>query len=282
MLLIKGSYQVKGAQPDGDTVHFTADDPAEWKLVGGRHAVQANPLGRAKLRLDAIDTLETHYHQVHQPLEFAHKAADELLRWLGFTDVQRTPNETVTAATPESVPGFILTRGADSHGRCVALVGRGEPPGASGTEIGVDVPLLRTTANHHLLGLGLAYPTFYRGLFSDLRDELTTVAHQAQAAPAQGLWPEDVTTVGAKITGLSSLTEEAVILPKLFRRLVDYFASGSPSVGCFPAFLAGVQDHFSVLSTGKRHVGLNHVVEIVNGDTVRMSHPVEDLLFDEE
>ncbi|MFF2125495.1 nuclease [Streptomyces olivochromogenes] len=284
MLLINGSFQVKGTQPDGDTVHFTPDDPNEWGLLGNRgHSVKHDALGRATLRLDAIDALETHYgpNRVHQPLRFAHAARDELLAWLGFTNVQQGPNETVTAATPATVPGFILTTGADVHGRCVALVGRGASRDSGGVDIDVDVAILRTTANHHLLTTGLVYPTFYRSLFPSLRTELTAAAQQAQTAPGQGLWPSDGTTTGAKVTGLSSLTDDAVILPKLFRRLVDYLQLSDPSLACFPAYLAGVQDHFTILSTGRRCAGLHNVVEITNGQTVRMTRPPEDLVFDE-
>jgi hypothetical protein len=43
----------------------------------------------------------------------AHAAAEELLAWLGFTDVIRTPAETVTQSTPDSAAGYILTRSAD-------------------------------------------------------------------------------------------------------------------------------------------------------------------------
>ncbi|PKW05020.1 hypothetical protein SAMN05428944_0085 [Streptomyces sp. 1222.5] len=283
MLLIKGFYEVKGTQPDGDTVHFTADDPTEWSLVGGGagRAVEHNAVGRATLRLDAIDALETHYgpSRVHQPLQFAHAARDELLSRLGFTDVQRGSGETVTASTPETVPGFILTRGADVHGRCVALAGNGPAPGTSGLEIDVDVAVLRTTVNHHLLAEGLAYPTFYRSLFTSLRTEMAAAATQAREA-GRGLWPSDVTTTGAKITGLASLTDDAVILPKLFRRLVDYLRLTMP-LACLPAFLAGVQDRFSILSTGERRTGLHHIVEVTNDHTVRMTHPPEDLLFDD-
>ncbi|MFD8519247.1 thermonuclease family protein [Streptomyces capillispiralis] len=283
MLLIKGFYDIKGSQPDGDTVHFTADDPSEWGLVGGGlgRAVEHSAVGRAKLRLDAIDALETHYgaHRVHQPLRFAHAARDELLRRLGFTDVQHRPDETVTDTTPDTVPGFVLTRGADVHGRCIALAGHGEPPGTSGREIDVDVPVLRTTVNHHLLTTGLAYPTFYRSLFTSLRAEMATAAREARDA-GRGLWPSDVTTTGAKITGLASLTDDVVILSKLFRRLVDYLNLGMP-LTCFPAFLAGVGDRFSILSTGERCVGLHRVMEAVDGQTVRMTHDPEDLLFED-
>jgi endonuclease YncB( thermonuclease family) len=283
MLLIKGFYDIKGSQPDGDTVHFTADDPGEWSLVGGGggRAVEHSAVGRAKLRLDAVDTLETHYGRSrdHQPLQFAHAARDELLKSLGFTDVQRQPNETVTATTPETVPGFVLTRGADVHGRCIALAGAGAPPGTSGLEIDVDVAVLRTTVNHHLLVEGLAYPTFYRSLFTSLRTEMAAVAAQAREAH-RGLWASDVTTTGAKIMGLSSLTDDVVILPKLFRRTVDYLRLDMP-LSCYPAFLAGVQDRYSVLSTGERRAGLHHIVEVTNGHTVRMTHQPEDLVFED-
>ena len=284
MLLITGSYEIKGTQPDGDTVHFTPDDPSQWDLVGGPggRRVQHSATGRATLRLDAIDALETHYgpNPVHQPLKFAHAARDELLTRLGFTDVQHRPDETVTAAIPETTPGFILTRGADVHGRCIALAGSGPIPGPSGLEIDVDESALRATVNHHMVAVGLAYPTFYRSLFTSLRAELTTVAQQARAS-GKGLWPSDVTTTGAKITGLSSLTDDLVLLPKLFRRLVDYLRLDNGSLACFPAFLAGVQDRYSILSTGERCAGLHRIVEVTDGQTVKMTHPVEDLVFDE-
>ncbi|MET8289437.1 nuclease [Streptomyces sp. NPDC005132] len=284
MLLIKGFYDIKGSQPDGDTVHFTADDPAEWSLVGGGlgRAVEHSVTGRAKLRLDAIDALETHYgaNRVHQPLQFAHAARDELLGWLGFTDVQRGPDEGVTATTPDTVPGFVLTRGTDVHGRCIALAGRGTPPGTSGLEIDVDSTVLRTTVNHRLLTEGLVYPMFYRSLFTSLRAEMATVAKEARDA-GRGLWPSDVTTTGAKITGLASLTDDVVLLPKLFRRLVDYLQLGTMPLPCFPAFLAGVGDRFSILSTGDRCLSLHRVVETANGQTVGMTHPPEDLLFED-
>ncbi|MGP3969863.1 thermonuclease family protein [Streptomyces sp. 6N223] len=279
MLLIQGSFHLKDTQPDGDTVHFAADNPDDWKLVAGKTPLDLTATGRAKLRLEGIDALETHYHGKHQPMQHARAAAAELLKWLGFTNVQRKPNETVTASTPESTPGYILSKGTDIHGRIVALVGRGSPPAASGSDISVGVPILRQTANHHLASAGLAYPTFYRSLFKDLREELAAVAQQAQAA-GKGLWPQDVTMSGVKITGMSSITEEAVILPKLFRRLVDYLRLGMP-VTWFPAYLAGKADLFTVLSTNERFVGLNNVVQVSNGNTLRMTHPANDLLFDD-
>ncbi|MET9734639.1 nuclease [Streptomyces sp. NPDC006458] len=283
MLLIKGFYDVKGTQPDGDTVAFTAENPEHWDLVGGGRgrAVEHSVTGRAKLRLDAVDAPETHYgpNRVHQPLKFAHAARDEMLSWLGFTDVQRAGNETVTATTPETVPGFVLTRNADVHGRCIALAGRGTHDVESGREIDVDVAQLASTVNHHLIADGLAYPMFYRSLFTSLRVELAARTEAARDT-GQGLWPSDFTLTGAKITGLSTLTDEALLFPKLFRRMVDYLALGMP-LGCLPAYLAGGGDRYSILSTGERCVGLHRVVEVTDGETVRMTRPPEDLLFED-
>ncbi|MET8013318.1 nuclease [Streptomyces sp. NPDC005271] len=284
MLVIKGSFHVKGgAKPDGDTVPFTPDHPTDWKLVPGFRKVVPKADGHVNVRMEGIDTLETHYSgqgpEVHQPLAFGHAAADELLNWLGFTNVHRNPDETVTA-TPDSVPGFILTSGADVHNRCVALVGRGAPPAPSGFEIRVGPELLRKTANHHLLALGLAYPTYYTSLPSTLRDELTVAVHQAKAAPAKGLWPSDATMTGVKVTGMYSITHEVVMLPKLFRRLKDYLDLGNPALACFPSFLAGAADEFRILPDNKLVTGLHHVVEITDSNTVRMTHPIDDFVFE--
>ena len=114
MFLIAGRFRVMGAQPDGDSIRFTPNDPAQWDLITGPNKVKRNASGAAQLRMDAIDTLETHYGspRTHQPRELAHAAAAELLDWLGFTNVVRGQDETVTSSTPDTVEGFILTRSA--------------------------------------------------------------------------------------------------------------------------------------------------------------------------
>lgn len=293
MLLIEGDYRVLNGEPDGDTVHFDPHDAAFWYDVPGSHRIDKNHRnshGGAGLRLDSIDALETHYlgtgpHEVHQPLDLAHAARDELLSWLGFTAVQLS-GEKVTGTTPASVPGFVLAGTVDVHSRCVALAAQ-RAAGfytRSGDWVTVDVPLLRTTVNHHLLALGLVFPTFYSSLSPDLRTEMTAVAAQADAA-GLGVWAGDRTTKGATITGLSSITDDLVILPKLFRRLADYLRfTGGPSLACFPAYLFGGGDRFRILSQGpaaKTLTGLHHVIDVTDG-TVRMTRPVTDLVFAEE
>ncbi|MFJ9033084.1 nuclease [Streptomyces sp. NPDC102274] len=285
MLLIEGTYKVLGASPDGDSVRFYPNDPDEWDLLRGRR-VRRNRAGGAQLRLDGVDTLETHYHpphgpELHQPPPFAGKAADELLTWLGFRDITRDERGIVTDAAPADVPGYILTRAADKYGRCVALAGRGEAPGTSGSRIAVDVASLKRTANYHQLTEGLAYPTFYRKLYVDLREEMTKAAQAARTAD-KGLWPKDETESGAKLNGLTSLTNSSVMLPKLFRRLADYLVlnDGDPSLAGFPGYLEQRDDRLLILSNGQS-TGFDTVVDVTNGSTVRLNRPPEDLVFEE-
>src|SRR5262249_51793319 len=197
----------------------------DWTKVPGVNKVRTNATGAAQLRADAIDALETHYtpqggHTLHQPIELAHAAAAELLDWLGFTGVVRS-GEKVTAVDNDGQPGFILPRGADKYGRCVALIGRGDPPVSSGHTLHVGVDMLRRTANHQLIATALAYPTYYTNLYVDLRAELTDQVAAARQA-GTGVYAGDLTQTGVTVESLATLTDQAVILPKLFRPPTDY------------------------------------------------------------
>ena len=107
---------------------------------------------------------------------------------------------------------------------------------ADGSAFFIDVDALRTNANHHMITQGLVYPTYYRGPFPDLRNELTAVAKQAHDS-GLGVWAGDETTTGADVTGLAALQDDVAILPKLVRRLGDYLHLGDHSMAGFPAFL---------------------------------------------
>jgi endonuclease YncB( thermonuclease family) len=287
MLLLTGVYRILGAAPDGDSVRFHPHDPDQWRLVDGPHRVRRNATGGAQLRLDGIDAPETHYasggRQTRQQPALAHASADALTGWIGFTDVQRNGAETVIAATPDQIPGWLCTRGADINGRCVALAGRGDPPGghASGQRVFVGEEMLRETVNFHQLAAGQAYPTYYRKLFADLRAAMTAAVAKARAEQGP-LWSADRTNLGAVLpSGLADLEGDALVLPKLFRRLADYLAlgDGDPSLAGFGDYLAQRADTLTVLPTGQ-WTGLHSVVEVV-GQTVRLLHPPEQLVFDE-
>lgn len=292
MLLIAGSYKITQTAPDGDSVRFYPTDVERFKqleaLDRGGARVRVNRSGGAQLRLEAIDALETHYQPQegnlrtqHQPLPFAHAAADALLKHLGFTEVKRNASETVTAATPEQVPGFILSRFSDKNGRPVSFVFKGDAPKPDGSSLFLDSDLLKQSANYFLLSEGLVYPTFYSKLFVDLRQELTRAAQQARA-DRKNLWNVDRTTAGFELDSLKTITDEAAILPKLFRRLVDYLSinDGSVDLAGFPQNLAARGDRLLLLPEG-RFTGLDNLLE-VTGQTLKLTRPIEELVFQEK
>ena len=176
-------------------------------------------------------------------------------------------------ATSTHAPPTSTDAASPSSGAAILLID-------DGSSVFVDVDVLRTTANHHLMTQGLVYPTYYRALFPDLRNELTAVANRARDS-GFGVWPGDKTTAGFDVTGLDVLEDDVVIVPKLFRRLADYLHLGDDSMAGFPAFLDQAADKFFILSTGHSTTGLDAVVE-VTGNTVKMTYPIEDLVFDEK
>ena len=283
MILIQGNFRVLKAAPDGDSIRFYPKNPEMWKKLSTR--VRTNQTGGAQLRLDSIDALETHFQpkggsvgSSHQPLKYAHSAADELLKFLGFQKITRGDREVVTASEPEEVPGFILTRFADQYGRAVAFVFKGNPEGSDGSETNLNKTLLKKSANFHLLSKGQAYPTFYSKLYPDIRKELI-VATQKARNENNGLWQLDQTNTGFVLEDLETITEKAVILPKLFRRLLGYLAinDGSVALDGFPAYLESLNDKLIILPDG--HVtGFDYVVK-VEGQNIKLTTLPEDLVF---
>jgi endonuclease YncB( thermonuclease family) len=280
--LINGHYRILHSQPDGDSVHFFPDDTEAFAKL--RMNAHLSPAGGVQLRLDAIDALETHYtprahggFTQHQPLPLAHAPADRLLALLGFSDVKRD-RETITSATPDQTPGHILTRFADKYGRPVAFAYAGTAGETDLTQVHVTAAMLRKSVNYRLLAEGLVYPTFYSKLYPDLRLELTA-ASQAARKTGNGVWASDATTSGATITSVADLDDHVVILPKLFRRLVDYLALGDGEVSLdrFTSFLATRNDRLFVIS--EAHATGMDTITSVAGQKLRLTHPPEDLIF---
>jgi endonuclease YncB( thermonuclease family) len=285
LTLIQGEFRIVGASPDGDSVRFYPTDPTVWDRAGIR--VRPNARGGVQLRLDAIDALETHYtprsspHPWRQNPELGDGAADALLDQLGFTGVVRDTGGIVTAASPDARPGAILTRFADQYGRAVAFVfpdGR-QPDGQDGGQVFLDPAGLTESVNHRLLQDGWVYPTFYSQLFPDLRDELTAATLIARTA-GSGVWAADSTTSGFTLQSRDQLTEQLVILPKLFRRLAEYLTlddTGGVDLSGFLAFLDAKADKLFTIPTGHA-THLDTLIE-VTGQHLRMTLPPEQIVF---
>ena len=93
--------------------------------------------------------------------------------------------------------------------------------------------------------------------------------------------PSDATTSGATITTLDDLTDRLVIMPKLFRRLAEYFALsvGSVSLDGFAAFMASRDDRLYVISDAHA-TGFDNVITVA-GQTVNLDKEITDLIFTE-
>src|SRR5262252_386729 len=85
--VIEGTFHVVGYSPDGDSIRFAPNNPSLLSLLDGPRA-DVNARGHVQLRFEAIDTLETHFLNEHQPLTLAIKALDFTLLQLGIKNVE--------------------------------------------------------------------------------------------------------------------------------------------------------------------------------------------------
>jgi endonuclease YncB( thermonuclease family) len=285
MTLVKGFFRVIGASPDGDSVRFYPEDPAVWASVG--IAVRANAAGGVQLRLDAIDALETHYTPPHarsawhQPVGLGQGAASALLDLLGFRDVVRDDLGRVTSAVPSQTAGYILTRFADEYGRAVAMAFPGGRPGRArdASSMFLSVEEMRRSVSYRLLEDGWAYPTFYSKLYFDLRADLAAAAGAAREA-RRGVWAQDSTLDGFRLRSRAQLTDELVILPKLFRRLAEYLMldeTGKVSLAGFPAFLGAHDDRLFTVPAGQATSFDTLVAR--TGQSLHLTLPPDQIVF---
>ena len=255
-------------------MRFAADSNANWDKLAGR--VDVNARGHAQLRLEAIDTLETHFGSHHQPMTLAVKALDFLLHELGITGAQFDPLMLNVTRAEDGTPGYIVAREAEAHGRPVAFAFAGAPPEADGSSIFLAPARMKQSLNYKSVLEGLAYPTYYRGLFPDLRAELTTASLTARAA-RRNIWDKDTTTEGFDVQSLQSITDVHVILPKLFRRLVEFLKGGGGVEG-FKLFMEKKAEPITILSTA-HFTHFDTVIE-VQAATVRMTERPENIVFE--
>lgn len=242
--LIKGEVRLfyesnrhVGSRPDGDSAWFLPDNPAHMDDIGGRTA-DTNAGGFAQLRFEGIDALELHYKGANHQLEGPTVAArDFMLASLGFdlAQMEYAPSDDIATSvrdtSPVAVRAHIMTRAIDPFGRPVAFLFSGNAPEQSGSEVFLDVQRLDHSVNARLMRQGHVYPGFYTarevagelvgGLPRDLRNRLTLHAITAYNA-GRGVWADDWTTWGARITRESDLTGLA-IWPKLYRRLLAWY-----------------------------------------------------------
>jgi hypothetical protein len=272
--LIKGTFHVQGYSPDGNSIRFKAKDHSLWKKLSGP-AVELNARGHAQLRIEAVDALETHYQGACQPPRPARAATSYLLSQLGIDEVIWDETHYTVVKAQDGTKGYILSRSTESNRRPVAFVFAGETEEKDGAEITLNEAILKESYNYRLLAQGLAYPMYYNGLFSDLRLPLTTAVTSARSE-GKGLWPYDRTTKGFSVSSLKTITEEVAILPKLFRRIVDYMGAG----GRIDGFKEHLQKGCEPLVRIKQvHFTRFDAIVDMRGDKVRLAEAPENLIF---
>jgi hypothetical protein len=164
---------------------------------------------------------------------------------MGFGAVTFLPSNPNKVATVEHHPvaGYVLSNGIDGNGRVIGFVHPGAPPFPDGAELRIDGDQVDASVNAALMAEGLGYPIFYSSLPGDLREHLSPSVVRARAARI-GLWASssgDPSRSPADVHDLAAL-EAAVIWPKLYRRLHEFFASGRRDLAQFDGWLRGTKD----------------------------------------
>jgi hypothetical protein len=280
--VITGTFQVVNYSPDGDSIRFHPNSPNLLEFLSGPPA-KVNRRGDVQLRIEAIDSLETHYSAegggtYSQPMDLATQARQHLLDFTGIDDVVWDDRGMNVVSARDGTEGYIVSRAVEKFGRPIAFVFAGRPPEEDGSELFLDAGRLQGSYNHLALAEGLAYPTFYTGLFSDLRDALTEAARQSRASRL-GIHARDVTTTGFDATSLSVITDQVVILPKLFRRVIEHMVSVGTAVGFKESLEASREPVLDLSATNFTH--FDTFVEQAPGTTaIRLTRDPEQLVFD--
>lgn len=273
--LIKGTFHVKGYSPDGDSVKFRAKKAANWTKIEGKK-IEPNQSEHVQLRVEGIDSLETHYSTnppTHQPLELAHAACDELLSYLRITNVTWGSKHGQVTMADDGTEGYILARTTGPYGRPICFVFSGSTDQPDGSDVFLDTSLVETSLNYHMLSIGHAYPLFYETLFYDLRNTLAEATRKARDG-SKGIWGHDKTNTWIDGTDIQGLQDTTPILPKLFRRLIDHSRSQQP----FSEFGERLATERVTIIPTVHHTHFDTVVEI-QGNKLRMTEKPEDIIM---
>lgn len=275
--ILKGTFHIVGYSPDGDSIRFQADDPKKWLKLEGR-GVKMNRKGHAQLRIEAIDTLETHFMTHHQPAPLADLATENLFSLLGITEVEWNSSRSQVLSANDAVPGYILSRGTDKYGRPIAFLFKDIEELRGKETIFLNEELSQKSANYAMLYDGFAYPTFYDGFFYDLRAEFAAATKLARAT-RRGIWEVDKTRDFITIDSLGDITDKHVLLPKLFRRLADFIVkNGGFNGDQFLEHLQSKREKVLVLNI-LHFTHLDNLIHVNRAGEIRFTQDPENLVF---
>ena len=186
----------------------------------------------------------------------------------------------VEAANPDTVSGAILSKAADANGRPVSYVLLEADTEQLEDEdwTRVDADLLKKTLNFQIMIEGAAYYTVYTSTpfaHRQLLREAALVAREDE----RGVWAED-TTNEFKLKDKKSITAPngQLILPKLFRRSIDYLKDVDDG------FRGNLKDWLISISEGSRNendrVVIRDSVEVQLSDLIQQRN--SNITFQED
>lgn len=280
--LIKGTYHVLNYSPDGDSIRFKPTNPALLQRLSGP-APKMNVRGHVQLRIEAIDALETHYSPpsgggpLHQPLALAHAARTALIDFVKITNVVWDQNGNTVVSAKDGTPGYMLARSVEKYGRPIAFVFAGKASEADGASVMLQEQRMKQSFNYQALAQGLAYATYYKGLFYDLRTALTSAVGKARQQKL-GVHHDDATNTSLLVNSLSVITTDRPILPKLFRRMSEYLVN-TGSIKGFKQVMAKAKEPVYDL----RQQNFTHFDTFIEqkGERIKLTRFPEELIFDE-
>jgi endonuclease YncB( thermonuclease family) len=270
--VIAGTFHVKGYEPDGDSIRFQANNPANWEFFAWPAGISRSD--KKQLRVEAIDAMETHYEGYHQPRPFALAALESLLELLDIKSVTYSIGVTQIVDATDGKPGFIAAGTIDRFGRPVSYLFPKKTKLIDGVVMDSSELPIDDSLNFQLAREGLVYPTFYTTTDRVFAEKIRAVISRARKTK-RGLWSIDRTSEFS-IWDVRTLQEDVLILPKLFRRLVS-FMDCYAEFGQLEDFMKKQRDNL-VLWDGTKKKSLADLMTF-KGRRIQMKTPVEDILF---
>jgi hypothetical protein len=252
-----------------------------------------------------------------QPGAMGRAATDKFLELLGFTQVKwrksfrgsyvseaRVAGAVVKEQWKDPLHGYIVTGDVERNGRPITWAFPGKTTLADGATITTEqlAEMAEQSANYQLLRLGMIHPLYFMTLAGKLRQKLDKAVQEAQAAARKmastsqptNIWQLDRSTTGVNITSLSVITDEQIIYPDLFRRILRHHmklemmaywealranaSSITPQAGLsLNRLFEGANPYVFVISD-QDFVRLADIIEI-SGTSIRMKKSPHDLVF---
>lgn len=252
-----------------------------------------------------------------QPSAMGQLATNKFLELLGFSDVKwrksfrgsyvseaKVAGTVVKEQWKDPLPGYIVTGDVERNGRPITWAFPSKTTLTDGATITTEqlADMAEQSANYQLVRLGMIHPLYFMTLAGKLRQKLDKAVQEAQAAARKSastaqptnIWQLDRSTTGVNITSLSAITDEFIIYPDLFRRILRHsmklhmtayweaLRANAPAITP-PAGLAlnrlfeGANPYVFVVSD-QDFIRLADIIE-VSGTSIRMKKSPHDLVF---